>query len=217
MPHFRTSDGADLHYEERGSGSPIVFLHGVWMSGRFFEKQLAHFGKSRRAIALDFRAHGQSSRVHHGHTMCTYARDVREFIRGLGLRDVTLVGWSMGVFVLLDYFNQFGSENVRRAVFVEESTSDYKWPDWPIGFIDFAGLTQMMRDIQTDRAAVARGFIPMMFKEKLAPADEAWMFDEVTRMPESIASAVLFDQTVQDYRPALPKVNVPTRLFFGRD
>lgn len=31
---------ADLHYEERGQGRPIVLLHGVWMSGRFFERQL---------------------------------------------------------------------------------------------------------------------------------------------------------------------------------
>lgn len=221
MPKFTLEDGAKLHYEERGAehgtGRPILFLHGVWMSGRFFKKQLSALGKNHRVIALDFRGHGRSSRVPRGHTMGQYARDVRAFIQGMGLRGVVLAGWSMGTFVVLDYFQQFGAENVKAAVMVEESTSDYKWPDWPIGFIDFASLCQMMRDVQTDREAFARAFIDLMFKEKPGEKDVAWMLREICRPDEAIAGAVLFDQTVQDYRPALPKVTVPTLLCFGRD
>jgi pimeloyl-ACP methyl ester carboxylesterase len=217
MPQFKLPDGAELHYEEHGEGRPILFLHGVWMSGRFFQKQLPALGKTHRAIALDFRGHGRSSHIHTGHTMGQYARDVHAFIQGMGLKDVVLAGWSMGTFVLLDYFAQFGAEHLAAAIVVEESTSDYKWPDWPIGFIDFAGLCQMMKDVQTDRDAFVRAFIPLMFKNPPSDADTKWMFEEITRLPESIAACILFDQTVQDYRPALPRVTVPTLLCFGRD
>lgn len=217
MPKFNLSDGGQLHYEDQGKGDPILFLHGVWMSGAFFHKQLPALSKTHRALTLDFRGHGQSSHIHTGHTMGQYARDVHAFITGMGLKNVTLVGWSMGTFVVLDYFGQFGAANIKAAVLVEESTSDFKWPDWPIGFIDFPSLCQMMKDVQTDRAAVVNGFIPLMFKNPPSSQDMAWMFKEVTRAPETIASCVLFDQTMQDYRPVLPKVTVPTLLLFGRD
>jgi pimeloyl-ACP methyl ester carboxylesterase len=56
-----------------------------------------------------------------------------------------------------------------------------------------------------------------MFKNELASQDEQWMFDEMTRIPQSIAGAILFDQTVQDYREVIPSINVPTLLCFGGD
>jgi pimeloyl-ACP methyl ester carboxylesterase len=43
------------------------------------------------------------------------------------------------------------------------------------------------------------------------------MFEEITRLPASIASAIFFDQTVQDYRPILSLVTVPSLLCFGGD
>jgi len=36
MPKIRIDDQVELHYEESGAGRPIVFVHGVWMSGRYF-------------------------------------------------------------------------------------------------------------------------------------------------------------------------------------
>jgi non-heme chloroperoxidase len=225
MPQFTTPDGAQLHYEEKGSANSgvasgcgtILFLHGVWMSGKFFHKQLDLLSKTHHVIALDFRGHGRSSHIHTGHTMAQYARDVHAFIQGMNLQNVALAGWSMGTFVVLDYISQFGSQHLKAAILIEESTSDYKWPDWPIGFIDFPGLYQMMKDIQTDYPAVASGFIPLMFKNPLPQEDFNWMLAEITRLPPTIASCVLYDQTVQDYRPVLPKVTLPTLLCFGRD
>jgi pimeloyl-ACP methyl ester carboxylesterase len=135
----------------------------------------------------------------------------------LGLKQVVLVGWSMGAFVLWDYIKQFGVENLKATVIVSESASDFKWPDWPNGIADFPGLCGMMHDVQTDRAAFVRSFIPLMFKNAPSETDTAWMFEEITRLPESIASSILFDQTVQDYRPILHQVTVPTLACFGRD
>ena len=216
MPKFDLGN-AQLHYEDKGNGRPVIFIHGVWMSSRFFQKQKSHFGKRYRFIAPDLRGHGRSKHVHSGHTIAGYARDLHALIQGLGLKDVVLVGWSMGAFVLWDYINQFGVQNIKATVVVEESASDFKWPDWPNGIADFPALCGMMRDVQTDRGAFVRAFIPLMFKDPPAEKDTQWMFDQITRLPESIASSILFDQTVQDYRPMLSKVTVPTLLCFGRD
>jgi len=216
MSHLNLN-GARLYYEEEGEGQPILFIHGVWMSGRFFKKQVPYFAQRYRVIVPDLRSHGRSAHVHFGHTVASYARDIHTTINELGLRDIVLAGWSMGTLVIWDYFKQFGSENVTATIVIDQSASDLTSPDWPMGLFDFTGLCQMMAAVQTDREKAVREFIPLMFKETPAEEDAGWMFDEITRLPESVASAILFDQTLQDYRPILPSINIPTLLCFGRD
>ncbi|MFC7373512.1 alpha/beta fold hydrolase [Fictibacillus iocasae] len=217
MPYYTLSDNTQLHFEETGSGTPVIFLHGVWMSSRFFQKQVPYFKDKYRTILLDFRGHGQSGHPHHGHTIETYARDLHEFILGRDLKDVVLVGWSMGAFVVWEYLKQFGDDNVKGNVIVDEMASDFKWPDFPIGAFDFPTLIHFMRGVQHDRRATLEGFVPLMFKKELSDEDKSWIMEEVTRMPESIASAILFDQSVVDYREDFPDINNPSLLCFGRE
>ncbi|MBE9513085.1 MAG: alpha/beta hydrolase [Chloroflexi bacterium] len=214
---YLSLNGTRLYYEEKGRGQPIIFIHGVWMSGRFFQKQLDYFAQRYRTIILDLRGHGRSAQAHSGHTIANYARDLHGLMQGLELANVVLVGWSMGAFVIWDYFKQFGTKNVKATVIVDESASDFKTPDWSLGIFDFQSLCHLMANVQTDRETVVREFIPEMFQKEPAEADVRWMFDEMTRLPESIASAILFDQTLQDYRPVLSSFTVPTLLCFGSD
>lgn len=103
VPTFH-SNGALLHYEDSGDGRPVVFLHGCWMSSRFFTHQTAPGAlPGCRVIAPDFRGHGRSEKPLDGHTMAAYADDVRNLIETLDIHDVTLVGWSMGAFVAWEY------------------------------------------------------------------------------------------------------------------
>jgi len=216
MPRAQVN-GAELHYEDAGEGRPVVFVHGVWMSGRFFARQLPHFAERNRTIVPDLRGHGHSEKTATGHTVAQYARDVRSLLELLELRDVVLAGWSMGALVAWDYVEQFGTERLAGLVVVDQSPSDYEWPDWPFGFLSFDDLRHVMTAVQTDRETLVRESIPMMFKEPPSEAETAWMVEEITRVPEPIAGAIIFDQTLQDYRGTLPKVTVPALLCIGRD
>ncbi len=215
MPKILIDDQVELYYDESGTGRPIVFVHGVWMSGRYFHKQVPALGKNHHVIALDLRGHGQSSHAENGHTMVGYARDLHAFLAAKGLKDVVLAGWSMGCMVIWDYFKLFGDENIAAAIFVDQSPSDFKWPDWDLGIFDLAALVHLMSELQTDREKIYRDFIPMLFKAPQAAEDVEWMVEECMRMPASIASAVLFGQTMQDYRADLAKVTVPTLVIAG--
>ncbi|MFC0523616.1 alpha/beta fold hydrolase [Pontibacillus salicampi] len=217
MPEIELRDGAKLYYEESGTGKPILFVHGVWMSSRFFHKQLPYFAEDYHAIAIDLRGHGQSSKTENGHTIAQYAKDLHECIEKLELTDVTLVGWSMGAFVIWEYFHQFGENNIRASVVVDELASDFKWNDFEIGAFDIEALTGLMRDMQTNQRALLEGFLPLMFKEALPAAELNWMLEETTKVPASIASAILFDQSIIDCRPYLPHITVPTLLCFGKE
>jgi pimeloyl-ACP methyl ester carboxylesterase len=216
MPEL-TVNRATLHYEDEGAGRPVVFVHGVWMSGRFFERQRPYFRDRYRTIVLDLRSHGRSPHVHEGHTVAQYARDLDAVIGELGLTGAVVVGWSMGALVIWDYVRQFGSGSLGGVVVVDQSPSDYRWPDWPHGFLDFEGLCHVMSAVQTDREALVRDFLPLMFKEPPTEHDKAWMVEEILRLPASVASAIIFDQTVQDYRSVLPSVTVPALVVTGAD
>ncbi|MFD1020685.1 alpha/beta fold hydrolase [Thalassobacillus hwangdonensis] len=217
MPYMEIEKGVNLYYEDKGEGKPVIFIHGVWMTSRFFHKQIPYFSENYRTIAVDLRSHGKSPDVSYGNTVATYAQDLNVFIDKLGLKDVTLDGWSMGAFVIWEYLHQFGGSNLKATVIVDELASDFKWPDFEIGAFDLHSLAGMMQGIQTDQEGLLRGFLPLMFKEDLSEEELAWMLEETMKIPSSIAGAILFDQSVIDCRPYLSEIDVPTLLCFGRE
>jgi pimeloyl-ACP methyl ester carboxylesterase len=212
-----TVRGVELYYTERGEGRPVVFLHGVWMSGRFFDRQLGPVGESCRAIALDFRGHGRSEKPESGHTVPEYAADLRAFLVELALRDVVLVGWSMGAFVIWEYVKQFGCDRLAGTVVVDEAASDFAWDGWTHGIVGPVLLRDLNEGVQSGRDGLIQHFIPLMFKEEPAAEDVAWMAEKMALAPAGTASAILLDQTLRDYREELAAVTVPTVVAVGRD
>lgn len=89
-------DGATIHGVETGHGRPIVLLHGVTLSVATWPYQLAALSKEYRVIALDARGHGMSRSDSPGWGIDRMASDVAQVLTKLDLRDVILVGHSMG-------------------------------------------------------------------------------------------------------------------------
>jgi pimeloyl-ACP methyl ester carboxylesterase len=79
MTRHLLSNGVTLNATDAGSGTPVVFIHGVMMSGRFFDHQVSFFSQGYRVIVPDLRGHGQSEKVLYGHTVANYARPQRAF------------------------------------------------------------------------------------------------------------------------------------------
>jgi non-heme chloroperoxidase len=218
LAEIRLSDGVTLAYDDAGDhgGPPVVLIHGVSMSRRYFHRQLEPLSANHRVVAVDLRAHGGSEKVESGHTIPQYARDVKQFIEALGLQRPVLLGWSMGAFVAWDYIRQFGTGDIRALIIVDEAASDFKWSGFPHGFIDLETLHSLMSDVQADKRAFLAHLVPLMFNEDRSPDDLRWMVDECARLPIGALSAILFDQSVQDYRDVLPAVDIPTLVCWGR-
>jgi pimeloyl-ACP methyl ester carboxylesterase len=90
-------DAGSLYVISRGDGPPILFSHGVTLSSRTWAKQFDSMPAAGfRALAFDGRGHGESTVGDTGHSIDNLAADVRSVIEGLDLRDVVLVGHSMG-------------------------------------------------------------------------------------------------------------------------
>jgi pimeloyl-ACP methyl ester carboxylesterase len=98
MPVLKV-DGIELFYEERGSGPPLVFLHGLGSSARDWEFQLAHFSKQWRCVAFDLPGSGQSrdpARPHGPFSLAGYAKVVAAAMKALAIAPAQVVGLSMG-------------------------------------------------------------------------------------------------------------------------
>lgn len=95
MPKVR-SNGIALHYEEFGSGPPLLFLSGMGGDHRAFAAALRHFGERFWAIAFDPRDAGQSDRSGRPYELGDLADDAIGLMDALGIASAHLVGHSMG-------------------------------------------------------------------------------------------------------------------------
>jgi pimeloyl-ACP methyl ester carboxylesterase len=113
------STSIELYYEDHGSGSPVVLIHGWPLSAASWEKQTAALlAAGHRVISYDRRGFGRSSQPSVGYNYDTFAADFDAVLTTLNLTDVALVGFSMGSGEVTRYIGKYGSKRVRKAVLI---------------------------------------------------------------------------------------------------
>lgn len=85
-----------LYYTERGSGRPLILLHGNGEDGRYFENQLRYFSGKYRVIAVDSRGHGKTPRGTAPFTIRQFAEDLKQFMDEQKIERADLLGFSDG-------------------------------------------------------------------------------------------------------------------------
>ncbi|MFE8598254.1 alpha/beta fold hydrolase [Archangium violaceum] len=89
-------DGVSVHYEESGTGTPVLMLHGLGSSGRDWELVAPGLEAHHRVIVPDVRGHGRSGKPAGAYGVPLFARDIAALCDRLGLANVHVVGLSMG-------------------------------------------------------------------------------------------------------------------------
>ncbi|MCK6065354.1 MULTISPECIES: alpha/beta fold hydrolase [Microbacterium] len=109
----------ELYYEDQGAGQPVVLIHGYPLDGHSWERQTRELlAQGYRVITYDRRGFGQSSKVSTGYDYDTFASDLHTVLESLDLRDVVLVGFSMGTGELARYVGRYGHERVAKLAFL---------------------------------------------------------------------------------------------------
>jgi pimeloyl-[acyl-carrier protein] methyl ester esterase len=101
MPFVTMPDGVKLYYERVGNGKPLLFLHGWTMSSRVWNYQVEWFAGEYQVITLDLRGHGKSGSSEMECNLTSLTQDVSNFIKELQLDDLTLIGWSLAVSLIV--------------------------------------------------------------------------------------------------------------------
>ncbi len=154
------SSPIELYYEDNGSGPVVVLLHGWPVDSRSWEPQLHTLLEAGyRVVTYDRRGFGRSSRPATGYDFDTLAADLGTVLTELDLRDVTLMGFSLGTGELFRYIGTQGTERVRACVVIETLAPSFaKSADNPWG-VDQAGVSAVQQAILADRFAWLTGLL----------------------------------------------------------
>jgi len=103
VPSITTDDGVALHYEEAGSGTPMVFVHEFAGDSRSWELQLRFFARRYRCVAFNARGYPPSAVPSDpaAYSQDRATDDIAAVITSLGLAPAHVVGLSMGAFATL--------------------------------------------------------------------------------------------------------------------
>jgi non-heme chloroperoxidase len=212
----RLRSGAQLRVRASGSGRPVVLIHGLMMSSRFFSRQLDDPPAGCRLIAPDLRGHGDSERSLSGHTMEQYAADLLELCGPRNSIAPVLVGWSMGAMVAFEYMKLSRPGEVAGLVIIDQPPAPVERPGYDFGTYSLERIGYVIRRLQTDLGPFAREFLDAMLH--LPPtAGDLWMVDEIMKVPPCVAATAFVDHIVRDYRDFLAEVKIPTLVAFGGD
>ncbi|WP_426445314.1 alpha/beta fold hydrolase [Paenibacillus sp. S-38] len=212
----------EIYYEDQGTGKPVVLIHGWPLSGRSWEAQVpALVEAGYRVITYDRRGFGKSSQPWNGYDYDTFAADLHRLIEHLDLRDVTLVGFSMGGGEVARYVGTYGSERVKKAVFAASVVPYfYKSDEHPEGGLDEAAIQSFQAGIKADRIAFLESFTKNFF----AAGGRTDLVSEPFRhynleiasfaSPKGTLDCIdAFGRT--DFRQDAAKFNIPTLVIHG--
>ena len=123
---FTSSDGVRLHYLEAGPASAptLVFVPGWTMPAWIWERQIQAFAKSHHVIAFDPRGQGDSEIAKTGYEPGRRGQDLGELIDRLGVGQVVVVAWSLGVLDTLAYVKNAGADKIAGLVLVDNSVGE---------------------------------------------------------------------------------------------
>jgi pimeloyl-ACP methyl ester carboxylesterase len=208
-PFFEAVDGTRLFYRDWGDGMPVVFCHPWALNADVWEYQLTELSeRGFRCIAYDRRGHGRSEDPGRGYDYDALAGDLRAVIEQLDLRNVTLVGYSMGSGEVARYVSRHGKERISRVVLVS-----------PVGpaTMDRAMFDKFIIALKKDRPAFMTGGLPLFLGRDpaVSPAMSQWILNQfLMASPKAVIECTRAIAT-GDHRPHLGALTMPTLIIQG--
>lgn len=211
-----------LHVEDSGGGGrPVVLIHGWPLSAESWKEQIGPLRDAgHRVIAYDRRGFGRSDKPDGGYDYDTLAADLAGILESSDLRDVTLVGFSMGGGEVARYVANHGEDRLHSVVFAA-AVPPYlmRTDDNPDGPLTKEKAKEMEDGLKADRDTFFDGFT----KDFFSANGELKVSEDVRQ--EAIALCKQSDQAAAlgcmksfgttDFRKDLEKIGVPTLVLHG--
>ncbi|HKU94150.1 MAG TPA: alpha/beta hydrolase [Vineibacter sp.] len=221
---IKTKDGVALFVKDTGgSGRAVVLTHAWPLNADIWDDQAAALSKAGyRVITYDRRGFGRSGKPDGGYDFNTFADDLAAVIDQTGVRDATIVGYSMGGGEVVRYLTRHNNRSVVKAGLVGGAAYYLlKTGDNPIG-ADIGVFDGMKQGVRGDRKAFFAGLLADVFFDAKRPStvpitqavlDSALAMAMQAGIPATIGCIDAFSTT--DFRSELGAVKVPTLVLHG--
>ena len=217
------SQPIEIYYEDHGSGSPVVLIHGWPLNGDAWEKQTAALlAAGHRVITYDRRGFGRSSKPGVGYNYDTFAADLNALLSALELTGVSLVGHSMGTGEITRYIGKYGTKRLRKAVLIG-TLGPYlvKAPDNPEG-VDPKVFKGIHAGLTADRPATLMEFLKNFYS--IGGADGKRVSERVIEAnwvvaigASPIGTVTCVSAWIEDFREDIARNDLPTMIIHGDD
>jgi non-heme chloroperoxidase len=225
MPYIRSTptsaSPADIYYEDLGHGRPVVLVHAWPLDGSAWEKQvISLLAAGYRVITFDRRGFGRSSRPVDGYDFDALASDLAALIQSLSLKNVVLVGHSMGGGEVARYLSQHNNGHATVAIYIA-AINPYLLKDQtnPDG-ADVSVFTGIQEALREDRFKLLKAALKGYYNEKDGEphAVSAETLDanfHVAASASPIATHDCISAWTTDLRADHAAISVPTLVIHG--
>jgi pimeloyl-[acyl-carrier protein] methyl ester esterase len=209
---------ATIYYHAEGSGKPILLIHGWAMDSSVWTFFREEFSPAYNVIAVDLRGHGKSASLPGPYNLENFARDIQQLIEDLDLQNATVIGWSMGVSVILKMLEHPNS-HIDSLVFISGTPSLIVRDDYPHG-VPRAEAYSLQRQLKRAYAAGMANFYQGMFEGEAIGKEQAEkiypLVADISRAPrQDIACEALESLQREDLRLSLRNITIPTLIIHG--
>ncbi len=209
-----------LYYEDRGSGVPVVLVHGWPLSGGSWERQSAALlAAGYRVITYDRRGFGRSSAPSGGYEYDTLAGDTNRLIETLDLQNATLIGFSMGGGEVARYMGKYNQGRVTKCGFISSIAPAFRKDGGNPEGADPAIFEQIKGAIEKDRFDFLHGFVRNFYNYRMLShlvSDSKLQADfNVASLSSYQAMLFCVDAWLEDFRADVKQIQVPTLVIHG--
>lgn len=218
MFFIKTSDGVKIAvYDFNPQGKEtVVLVHGWPLSHKIYEYQIELLlDHGYRVVAIDLRGFGNSDTPAFGYSYDQIAKDLYFVVTTLGLRNFTLVGFSMGGAIVLRYMNNYSGFGVKKLILLAAAAPCWtQRPGFPYGH-PREYVNQLIYLASTDRPQLCENFSRQLFASQQSEAAINWFRDIALTASGigTIETAVSLRD--EDGRKDLFAVDVPTVIIHG--
>ncbi len=206
--------GIEIGYDEAGSGTPVVLLHGFPFNRTMWSEQIEALTPRHRVIAPDLRGHGETTATTEPATMEEMARDVSALMEKLNISRAAVCGLSMGGYVALALYRMFPLRaralvlaDTRPGADTEEARTNRE--------------TQAKKALQDGMAGIADAMLPKLLSPKTVarnPAVVARVREMIVKTnPEGAAAALRGMAVRRDQTSFLSRIISPGLIIVGRE
>jgi non-heme chloroperoxidase len=213
VSYLTRPDGVRLRVLARGSGPAIVLVHGWKQSHRVWDRVVPRLARDFRVVAFDLRGMGESDKPDDPYSFAELADDLGFVLGELELDDVTLVGWSMGCSVSLEYLRTDGAR-VGRLVLMNGPLKLVRTEDFPWTMTQ-EQLDAYLDDMEANWPLNERPFVQATFVDP-HPELVDWLLRVALQTPLDRGLAIVRAQEQLNHVPFLPELRVPVLALYGR-